>query len=103
MAFDVPNKESGFMGICGKYTKDKYEDYFGEHNEENNLHGRGIIILPNCHIDIGFYNNSDYAPGNYIEIFSDGDVDVGEIYLKDGKRWNKCTRYFSDGKTKESD
>ena len=32
MAFDVTNKEAGFMGINGKYTKRDLTFAFGEHN-----------------------------------------------------------------------
>ncbi len=41
------------------------------------------------------------GPGKYIFIRDDGDgeVDVGENYLKDGQRWNKYTLYNTDGTT----
>ncbi len=38
-----------------------------------------------------------YAPGNYIDIYSDGDVDVGEVYLKDGVNCYRYIRYKRDG------
>ncbi len=68
-------------------------------------HGRGIRIFSDGDIFIGYYDRDGFtAPGtNYINILSCGNVDVGQIYMKDGKRWNKWTRYFTDGATKEFD
>ena len=44
LANNVPNQESGLMGISGKYTKryDNEGHFFGEQNDDNNLHGRCI-------------------------------------------------------------
>jgi len=54
-AFDVTNQASGFLSISGNYTKDNkivykkykhvYDSTFGEHNQANKLHGRGIYIF----------------------------------------------------------
>ena len=76
-----------------RYFKD---DNFGELNEENNLHGRGIDTDGGIYIQ--HWNNGDYAPGNYIHIYSsDGDFRVGERYLKDGRMHRRCTRNKTDG------
>ena len=56
-AFDVTNKASGFMSISGKYTKTEEESSFGERNEDNKLHGRGIYIGPDEDINIGYFKN----------------------------------------------
>jgi hypothetical protein len=75
MAFDVPNQESGFMGISGKYTKSSFLHEFGERKHKyNKLHGRGIEIYTSGIICIGYYKNYRDAPGNYITIDSWGDV-----------------------------
>ena len=42
VAFDFTNQASGFMSIGGKYTKTNFESTFGEHNDDDKLHGRGI-------------------------------------------------------------
>ncbi len=76
-----------------RFTTDSFGFYIGEHNSDNYLQGRGIYIYSDGGIGIGYRNKGWVAPGNFISIKSDGDVDVGECYLKDGKRWNKCTRY----------
>jgi len=100
-AFDVPNIESGFMGISGKHTE--YEDggidhqYFGEHNDNDKLHGRGIYICSDGFIHIRYWDDGEYAPGNNLYIDSDGSVSVGELYLKDGKRCYRGTCYRTDG------
>ena len=102
LAFDVPNQESGFMGISGKYTG-RFGDYnFGEHNEFDNLHGKGISISENC-IAIGYYNDGYLAPGNYLKISSGGEFKVGECYLKDGYKFFRGTRYYKNGATGKYD
>ena len=77
--------------------------FIGELNSNNNLHGKGICINSNGTIWIQYWNNGRVAPGNYIYIFSDGRFDVGEFYLKDGKRRLRCTQYFTDGTTQDFD
>jgi hypothetical protein len=49
------------------------------------LHGRVIIIYNEVGIDIGYYENGGWRTGNYIKINSDGDFEVGECYLEDGR------------------
>jgi len=63
--------------------KDKHI-YFGEVNEDNKFHGKGIDIWFNSHTFIGNFNNGKWAPGNYLEINSKGEFHVGEYYMKDG-------------------
>ncbi len=41
---------------------------FGELNQHNKLHGRGIKIWPDGDIIIQYWNNGATAPGNYISI-----------------------------------
>ncbi len=100
-------------GYGDRYVKysDKKEEhgfnegdkFFGEWSKETNKpHGRGIYIASIGDIFIGYYNNGD-APGRYITIHSDGDVDVGEYYLKNGERWARGTQYYTDGTTEEFD
>ena len=49
------------MGITGKYTIDnELLQYFGEHNTENKLHGRGILIKKDGQIRIQSWHNGDY-------------------------------------------
>jgi len=57
---------------------------FGEFNEHNKLHGKGISIDSSGSIEIGYWNNGADAPGNFITIWSGGVFSVGEYYLKDG-------------------
>ena len=64
----------------------KYESHgiqFGELNERNNLHGRGILITKLGTIRIGFYSDGKSAPGNYLSIWNNGDIYLGECYVKD--------------------
>ena len=94
LAFDVPNQESGFMGISGKYTKSFFVgDHFGEHNENNVLHGRGIYIYSDVSINIHYWNNGAPAPGNFIEINEDRNFRVGNRYLKAGEMRTRDTLY----------
>ncbi len=76
---------------------DELVDCFGEVNEDNRLHGRGVEIFKGGRIDIGYYEDGWLSTGNYIGIASDGGFSVGEIYLKDGKRRIRGTNYFKDG------
>ena len=67
------------MGICGKYTNKNGDLSFGEHNQENEPHGRGIEFSIYDAIRIGYFDNGGVAPGtNYIHIYSDGNLYVGE-------------------------
>ncbi len=80
----------------------RYKDYkvpcgFGEVNEDNDLHGRGIQIYWNGRIDIGYFKDGELSTGNYISIWSDGLFQVGEIYEKDGEKWRRGTQYDTDG------
>ena len=98
----VQNKASDSFGKNCKYTTNRKRYGFGEHNEANELHGKGIEINSfNGSIHIGYYNNGDDAPGNFIYIYYDGDVNVGEWYMKDGKKCYRGTEYRTDGTTKE--
>jgi len=55
--------------------------YFGEWSEATKKpHGRGIRIYTSGNILIGYYNNGGLAPGNYLTIYSNGTVYVGEYY-----------------------
>ena len=74
--------------------------YFGEWSETTQKpHGRGIVIDSDGVIYIQYFHNSVSAPGNFIKIQNDGDVDVGEVYLKDGKICFRGTQYNTDGKS----
>lgn len=42
--------------------------YLGELNSQNLAHGRGVDLLTNGTIDIGFRKNGSWIPGNYIRI-----------------------------------
>ncbi len=43
------------------------------------------------------------STGDYIAIFSSGNFEVGERYLKDGERWNRKTEYKTDGTEEQYD
>ena len=72
-------------------------------NSYNKLHGRGIRITPDGFIVIGYWNDGDGAPGNNLYIYSWGDVQVGEFYLKKGERWERGTQYNTNGTTEKYD
>ena len=65
------------------YTHSNYR-YYGELNVDGKEHGRGIRIWNYGTIIIGYYENGRCA-GNYIYIYSNGEFDVGEVYMKDGE------------------
>ena len=101
MAFDVPNQESGFMGISGRYTKLSGYHEFGERSRENNsLQGRGIEIHSNGIITIGYFHNGDDAPGRYITINSWGEIEVGYRYMRNGRLCKGGTDYKLNGAAK---
>ncbi len=79
---------------------DKLRIGFGEVNEDNRLQGRGIEIYTNGLIYIGYWQNGSLSTGNYITISKDGWFKVGEEYFKDGKRRDRGTWYYTDGKEK---
>jgi hypothetical protein len=72
-------------------------NYYGELNAKGLAHGRGIHILKNGNIAIGYCEDGDWSTGNYITIDSDGEFRVGELYFKDGRRWRRGTQYNKDG------
>ncbi len=78
-------------------------DVFGEVNENNYLHGRGIEIENDVFIEIGYYENGRLSTGNYIYIHSDGVFLVGERYIKEGERRDRWTCYKTDGTEKKYD
>jgi hypothetical protein len=75
--------------------------HFGEHNADNELHGRGIRIGRNGVIGIAHFRNGyDDTPGNYISIGSGGEFVVGENYLtENGQMSNRYTQFNTDGTT----
>ena len=112
------NQHLGFVGdleghgeLYVKYSDKEAEhgfdegaQYLGEWSKDSNKpHGRGILIDSDGDIRIGYFNNGDDAPGNYLTILSDGDVDVGECYLKGGESCYRGTFYHTDGTSEEFD
>jgi hypothetical protein len=77
--------------------------YFGELNENNEAHGRGIRIYNCDHILIGYWKDGECATGHYISISPDGGFSVGEKYKKDGEIRYRGTTYFEDGTEKKYD
>ena len=57
----------------------------GGRNENNNLFGRGIVIYLCGDIFIGYFENGQFAPGNYTHFDNGGMFEMGEWYLKDGE------------------
>ncbi len=53
---------------------------FGEVNENNMLHGRGIRLSNDGFIKIGYFEDGRLSTGHYIYIFSHGEFFVGELY-----------------------
>ena len=95
----VQANESGFMSIRGNYTKTDWIE-FGERNEVNKLHGRGIRFWGG-EIYIGFWKNGVAAPGNEIHIRRYGNFHVGERYIKYGLSDFRGTDYFTDGRSRK--
>ncbi len=67
--------------------------YFGELNENNILHGRGIKIWNIGAICLGYQENGEWTTGNSIYIFSDGSFRVGDVYFEDGVRRERGIQY----------
>ncbi len=76
--------------------------YFGELNENNKPHGRGICIWNDGRIWIGYCENG-LGPGHYIHIDSDGGCYVGEHYIKDGVKRSRGTYYLGGTYEKQYD
>ncbi len=69
---------------------------FGEVNEDNKLHGRGIEMW-NGDIRIGYWQNGDLSTGHYIYIRSNGDFLVGDMYYEDGNIGWRGTTFRTNG------
>ncbi len=52
-------------------------------------------------IQIGYFKNGGFSPGNFIQILSEGDFRVGEYYLKNGGICDRRTWYNTDGTCKK--
>ena len=80
--------------------------YFGESNEDNIPHGRGIEIWNDGLIEIGYWKNG-FHTGNCIRIFSDGEFQVVEYYEEDEEdgvaERVKGKMYMTDGTEDEFD
>lgn len=64
--------------VTTKYTISRLKrQQFGEHNAQNNLHGRGISLYTDGFIRIQYWENGQDVAGNYIEIYKDGRFVVG--------------------------
>ena len=99
-SYEVTNQSGGFMDISGKCTNPVLGYWnFGEHDADNKLHGKGIMLLTGGDVSIGYINYVSFAPGNYISIWGGKNsvINVGEYYLKDGKSCERGTKYFSKG------
>ncbi len=86
-----------------------HDTYFGEINkntsfQNNKPHGRGIRILIDGFIYIGYFENGGYGTGNYIQIDSDcGQFRVGVLVMEDERRRSRGTLYRVDGSEEEYD
>ena len=75
--------------------------YFGEFNENNERHGRGICIYPDGGISIGYWDDGYGGPGNNLTIMPSGNVEVGERCMKDGYLRARGTCYKKNGDTEK--
>ncbi len=73
--------------------------YLGEVNADKKAHGRGIHIFFNGSISIKYYNNGEWAPGNYFHKYINGDFVVGVREKKDDGWITRGTVYLIYGST----
>ena len=80
--------------------------YFGELDESNEPHGRGIFIYNDGGIRIGYWWNDSWGTGGHIYTDKNGYFEVSEVYEKEeGKRkkgW-RGTLYSTDGTEEKYD
>ena len=101
---EVNTPETGFMGICGKFTTDHNGFHVGEHNAKNKLHGRGFRLdtstrkQTNGSLHMGDFENGKQALGIYIHISKGGQIRVGQQYkTASGQTRGKGTMYKVNG------
>ena len=88
-----------------KCVKQGGNNYFGEINAANQQNGRCILIDSDdgC-ITVAYYKDGSDAVGNYLLIWNDGDITVGECYESNDRLINfRGTKYYADGTTKDFD
>jgi hypothetical protein len=91
------------------FYKEGYSDigdhwtHFGELNENNKAHGRGIRFYKYGGITIGYGEDGRWSTDYYIDIYQHGLFEVGEWYMKDGKKRIRYTRFYPDGTEEEYD
>lgn len=94
---DARNTEEYDQRLHLTHDEKKYRSpfYFGKVSPQNNqLTGKGIKIYDDGDIRIGRWEKAGYAPDSYIDIFSRGNVDVGEYYeTAKGKIEWRCIEY----------
>ncbi len=65
------------------------------------MQGKGVMIFNDSKYDnqitFATYKNDNHVEGNFITIFESGEIQVGQIYFKDGKKKRVGTGYKKDG------
>lgn len=60
----------------------------------NQPHGRCITVYSYGRIYIDYRKNGGFSVGNWLEIYADGDIDLGDRFADANRVINyKCTRY----------
>ena len=69
----------GLLKVSGHTTDSPGygQSFIGERNSNNKLHGRGIHINEYGLVNVGYFNDGEIAPGNYIYFSSNGKFRVG--------------------------
>jgi hypothetical protein len=73
-----------------------------QQNKNNQPNGRCITISSSGAIFIGYYKDGGYTVGNWIHIWSDGNIYVGDRYVdSNGSLTRRYTYYKTDGTSRK--
>ena len=74
-------------------------------NDNSKINGKGILIYSAGYLVIGYFNDGDHAPGNFVGIWNGGGVlQVAELYnTANGVVKLRGIGYFPDGTYEEYD
>jgi len=78
--------------------------YIGEMGWFSGGHGKGMKLSKEGNINIQYYKEGKFSVGNFIRIYSNGDIEVGEAYTDtNGNISWRGKLYKADGTTEPFD
>lgn len=99
MGAHLPGWEDGRKVKCSDFepTEEHESKYWGEHNFQDQPHGRGVVLLANGTIVMRYFWEGLCVPGPYINLTKEGKTIVGMRTVDEEGNW------FIEGYTYDAD